>query len=82
MARRADYGLMVWDGASPGSCLNMLRLAAAGSSCVVYDTMRSATFTLRSLSDWHEMLRNAGRDVLERMEARMTAEERHLANGQ
>ena len=72
MARRADYGLMVWDGASPGTCLNMLRLAAAGSPCVVYDTMRSATFTLRNLPDWHEMLRNAGRDLVGRIEARMT----------
>jgi hypothetical protein len=27
MARRADFGLMVWDGASPGTCLNVLRLA-------------------------------------------------------
>ena len=24
MARRADFGLMVWDGASPGTCLNVL----------------------------------------------------------
>ncbi|WP_439631812.1 hypothetical protein [Shinella sp.] len=81
MARRADYGLMVWDGASPGACLNMLRLAAAGSPCVVYDTMRSAKFTLRSLPDWHEMLRNASRDLVGRIEARMTDDERDLANG-
>ena len=81
MARRADYGLMVGDGASPGTCLNILRLAAAGSPCVVYDKMRSATFTLRNVPDWHAMLRNAGRDLVGRIEARMTDEERHLAKG-
>ncbi len=81
MARRADYGLMIWDGVSPGTCLNMLRLAAAGSPCVVYDTMRSMKPTLRSLHDWHEMLRGAGRDVLRQVDARMTDDERILANG-
>jgi len=81
MARRADYGLMIWDGASPGTCLNMLRLAAAGSPCVVYDTSRSSKFTLRSISDWHEMLHGADRDVLRQVDARMTDDERILANG-
>jgi hypothetical protein len=81
MVRRADYGLMIWDGASPGTCLNMLRLAAASSPCVVYDTMRNSKFTLRSIPDWHEMLRGAGRDVLRLVDARMTDDERILANG-
>ena len=81
MARRADYGLMIWDGVSPGTCLNMLRLAAIGSPCVVYDTMRSSKFTLRSIPDWHEVLRGAGRDVLRQVDARMTDQERILVMG-
>ncbi|WP_412066904.1 hypothetical protein [Rhizobium sp. SYY.PMSO] len=59
----------------------MLRLAAVGAPCVVYDTMRSMNLTLRSLPDWHEMLRSAGRDVLRQVDARMTEDERILANG-
>ena len=51
------------------------------AACVVYDTMRSAKFTLRSLPDWQVMLRNAGRDLVGRIEARLTDEERHLAMG-
>ena len=81
MARRADYGLMIWDGVSPGTCLNMLRLAAIGSPCVVYDTMRSSKFTLRSIPDWHEMMRDAGPDVRRQVDARMADDERILANG-
>lgn len=81
MALRADYGLIIWDGVSPGTCLNTLRLAAAGSPCVVYDTMRSMKLTLRSLPDWHEMFRGAGRDVLRQVDAWMTDDERILANG-
>ena len=34
MARRADYGLMIWDGVSPGTFLNVLRLALIASPCV------------------------------------------------
>jgi len=81
MARRADYGLMIWDGVSPGTCLNMLRLAAAGSPCVVYDTMRSSKFTLRSVPAWQEMMRDAGPDVRRQVDARMTDDERILAHG-
>lgn len=81
MARRADYGLMIWDGVSPGTCLNMLRLAASGSPCVVYDMGRSSKFTLRGIPDWREMLRGAGPDVVRQVDARMTDDERILANG-
>ncbi|WP_245452117.1 hypothetical protein [Mesorhizobium waimense] len=37
MARRADFGMMVWDGASPGTAVNVLRLAMANKPCVIYD---------------------------------------------
>lgn len=81
MARRADYGLMIWDGASPGTCLNILRLAAIASPCVVYDTMRRMQRTVRNVRDWHEMLHAAGPDVCRQVEARMTEDERILAKG-
>lgn len=76
MARRADFGLMVWDGASPGTCLNVLRLAALGSPCVVYDTMRGTVGTVRTVADWRAMLQHAGPDVRREVETRMTADER------
>ena len=39
MARRADYGLMIWDGVSPGTFLNVLRLAliALAMRCLRHD---------------------------------------------
>ncbi|MET2831260.1 hypothetical protein [Mesorhizobium shangrilense] len=76
MARRAQFGLMVWDGASPGTCLNILRLAVIGSSCVVYDMMRGRVATVQNTADWRAMLHIAGPDVLREVEARMTAEDR------
>jgi hypothetical protein len=76
MARRADFGLMVWDGISPGTCLNVLRLAKNGSPSVVYDTMLGRATTVHDTGDWHEMVHNAGPDVRRQVESRMTADER------
>ncbi|RVD32154.1 hypothetical protein EN742_33040 [Mesorhizobium sp. M4A.F.Ca.ET.020.02.1.1] len=79
MARRADFGLMVWDGASPGTCLNILRLAVIGSPCVVYDTMRGTVGTVHTIADWRAMMHHAGLDVRGGVETRMTADERVAA---
>jgi hypothetical protein len=78
MARRADFGLMVWDGASPGTCLNVLRLAVTGSPCVIYDTMRGIVATVDDAVNWHAMLHHAGPDVRRAIEARMSENERLL----
>jgi hypothetical protein len=81
MARRADFGLMVWDGISPGTRLNILRLAIIGSPCVVYDTMRGTVGTVHNIADWCAMLHHAGPDVRREVEARMTADERGALEG-
>ena len=67
---------MVWDGASPGTCLNVLRLAVIGSPCVVYDALRGTVATVHNTADWRAMLDHAGPDVRSAVEARMTADER------
>lgn len=76
MARRADFGLMIWDGASPGTALNVLRLALNGSPCVVYDMLRGILATIHDTADWSAMLHNAGPDIRNAVEARMTPDER------
>ena len=76
MARRADFGLMIWDGASPGTCLNVLRLAMANKPCVIYDTLRGRVATTYNMADWCAMLHHAGPDVRRQVEARMTPDER------
>lgn len=76
MARRADFGLMVWDGVSPGTALNVLRLALIGSPCVVYDTARIVVRTIRNPGDWRGMLHEAGHEVEQQVASRMTPDER------
>jgi len=67
---------MIWDGASPGTCLNMLRLAVIGSPCVVYDMMRGRVATIHNIENWQAMVHHAGSDVRREVDARMTADER------
>jgi hypothetical protein len=81
MARRADFGLMVWDGASPGTCLNVLRLVMKGSPCVVCDTMRGMIATVRNTVDWRAMLHHAGPEVHRDVESRMLLDERFALEG-
>ncbi|MER8823747.1 MULTISPECIES: hypothetical protein [unclassified Mesorhizobium] len=76
MARRADFGMMVWDGASPGTAVNVLRLAIANKPCVIYDLAKGSMATTYNVGDWCTMLRHAGPDIRSQAEARMTADER------
>lgn len=76
MARRANFGLMVWDGASPGTCLNVLRLAMIARPCVVYDIMRGRVMTVHNTADWGAMVHSTGLDVRRQVESRMTPDER------
>ena len=75
MARRADFGLMIWDGASPGTCLNVLRLASIGSPCIIYDMLRGRMATIHNTADWRVMLHNAGPEIRNVVEARMTPDD-------
>lgn len=80
MALRADYGLMVWDGMSPGTCLNVLRLATMNKPCVIYDMERGSVGTIHGTDDWRAMLRHAGPGVRRQIEARMTPDERRASS--
>ncbi|BAV52672.1 Uncharacterized protein MLTONO_p0202 (plasmid) [Mesorhizobium loti] len=76
MAKRADFGMMVWDGTSPGTAVNVLRLAIANKPCVIYDLARGSMATTYTVEDWCAMLRHAGPDIRRQAEARMTPDER------
>ncbi len=52
MAREADYGLMIWDGKSPGTVLNVLRLIRASKKAVLLNVPEKATLNFRTNADW------------------------------
>jgi len=81
MARRANFGMMVWDGASPGTAVNVLRLAMANKPGVIYDRARGRVGTTSNVEDWCAMLRHARPDIRRQAEARMTPDERMVLPG-
>ncbi|MER8671389.1 hypothetical protein NKH45_30265 [Mesorhizobium sp. M1156] len=76
MVRRADYGLMIWNGTSPGTVLNVLRLAMAEKPCVTYDVANGLVTTTRNVADWQTMLSRADPEIWDVLATRMTPDER------
>lgn len=51
MAREADFGLMIWDGKSIGTVLNILRLIRAGKKAVLLNLPNKAATTFKTSLD-------------------------------
>jgi hypothetical protein len=56
MAREASVGLMLWDGQSPGTLLNVWRLIRAGKCAVIYVSPRRKFMELRDEDGWRKLL--------------------------
>lgn len=56
MADTADLGLMIWDGASPGSALNALRLTGQRKPAFVFDSRSGTTIRLDTVCDWTQYI--------------------------
>ena len=51
MADEADVGLMLWDGQSTGTIVNVARLVARGKITVVYHSPAAKFFTVKTAED-------------------------------
>lgn len=56
MAREAEFGFMIWDGKSPGTVLNVLRLVRASKKAVLFNMQEKQTLTFNSEADWDTFL--------------------------
>lgn len=74
MATAADFGLMIWDGKSPGTVLNVLRLIRAGKAAVLIHGSAAPT-TLRSAHDWDAFLAGCSDQLRTDLHDRATPEE-------
>jgi adenine-specific DNA-methyltransferase len=74
MAVAADFGLMIWDGKSPGTVLNVLRLLRAGKAAVLIHGS-AASFTLKSTQDWDAFLAGCSDELRTELHDRATPEE-------
>jgi probable addiction module antidote protein len=75
MAKKADFGLMIWDGKSPGTALNVLRLVRAGKKAVLLNIPQKEAVTFKTLGDWSAFLSRCDPELVESLRARATPEE-------
>jgi probable addiction module antidote protein len=75
MAREADFGYMIWDGESPGTLLNVLRLLLWDKKAVLLNTESKETKTFKSLQDWHKFISQADPILVDSLRRRATPEE-------
>lgn len=75
MAREADFGLMIWDGKSAGTALNVLRLIRAGKKAVLLDAPNKQTINFKTSTDWDRFISRCSRDLIDDLRKRATTEE-------
>ena len=75
MAQAADFGLMIWDGKSPGTVLNVLRLIKAGKKAVLLNSPEAKTTTFKAVSDWEAFLAHCEASLKTDLKERATPEE-------
>ncbi len=75
MAREADFGLMIWDGKSIGTILNILRLLRAGKKAVLLNVPENDTTTFKAINDWVQFISQVNSTFRNDLRKRATAEE-------
>ena len=75
MARAAEFGLMIWDGKSPGTVLNVLRLVRASKKAVLIDVPEQREVTFRNKDDWDGFLSGCDERLRRSLEKRALPDE-------
>jgi hypothetical protein len=75
MAVEADFGLMIWDGKSIGTIMNILRLVHRGKKSVLYHVPDQAMISFKSLEDWDQFILDRCDAISSDIRKRTTPEE-------
>ncbi|HUZ68032.1 MAG TPA: addiction module antidote protein [Beijerinckiaceae bacterium] len=75
MAREADFGLMIWDGKSAGTVLNVLRLIRAGKIAVLINVPEKSSLNIKSIEQWEAFLTTCSSELKSDLRARATPDE-------
>lgn len=75
MASAAAFGLMIWDGKSPGTVLNILRLVRASKKAVLINVPRQREVTFRTKGDWDVFLSECDEYLRHSLEKRALPDE-------
>lgn len=76
MANEADVGLMIWDGKSLGTLMNMDRLIRHGKKVAVYVTPAKKFMDLKSGEDWAQFMECFDPDLRRRLDRATESERR------
>jgi hypothetical protein len=75
MAREASVGLMIWDGQSVGTLLNVLRLLRQNKKVVVYEVPGNRFWELKSESHWKDFVLCRDAELRRRVEREAALED-------
>ncbi|GBQ88415.1 addiction module antidote protein [Asaia krungthepensis] len=75
MAREADFGLMIWDGKSPGTVLNVLRLVQAGKISVLFNVPDKAAVNVKTVEHYRDFIRQCDPSFCTDLRDRATPQE-------
>lgn len=75
MAREAEFGLMIWDGKSPGTILNILRLVNAGKIAVLFSSTDNRAINFKGPADWTAFVSHTSNQLIEELRKRATPDE-------
>ncbi len=74
MAREATIGLMIWDGKSVGTLLNLFRLLSLKKKSVIYTVPEKRFLEFRSPVEWENFLESRGIGLRHKIEQRTKLE--------
>jgi hypothetical protein len=68
MAKESSSGLMIWDGKSAGTLMNVLRLIKQNKTAVIFEAPAGRFRELKSESEWNDLLSGCSSEVRIRIE--------------
>lgn len=63
MAREADFGLMLWDGKSPGTIVNVARMVSVSKPVALFLSPHKLFITLKERADLEKLLGSASPEI-------------------
>jgi probable addiction module antidote protein len=75
MAEKANYGLMIWDGKSPGTILNILRLIRRNKLAVLLNVPEKKHFNFQTGTEWTQFIRRCNAEFISDLRERATPDE-------
>ncbi len=79
MAREASFGVMIWDGESAGTLMNVWRLVRQNKRAVVLEVPKRASQEIKSESEWNDLFSSCGDEVKRKIEKLSASESKDAA---